>query len=62
MTHDTLPEISWKPIKKRRDRIPPQRVLEEKVLLREWEMDQYDKYFKNVYNRRDLDIDVFKKF
>ena len=40
LTHDTLPETLWRPIKKDFDRVPPQRVLEEKTMLREWEEDQ----------------------
>ena len=33
LTHDTLPEIQWKPIQKLYDRVPPVGVLEEKILL-----------------------------
>lgn len=37
MTHDTLPEVKWRPVEKRVDKIPGQQILEDKVLLRDWE-------------------------
>ena len=41
MTHDTLPETSWRPIEKTYDKIPPPKDLEDKrILLREWEVAQ----------------------
>ena len=62
LTHDTLPENNWKPIKKQYDKLPPPGILNDRVLLREWEAEQLAEYYKNVFDRRDLDIDVFKKF
>ena len=62
LTHDTLPEYNWKPIKKAYDRVPPAPTMDDKVLLREWEQEQLMEYYKNVYDRRNIDIDVFKKF
>ena len=63
-THDTLPEMNWKPIQKTWDRVPPQAYLEEKsrTLLKEWEAEQQAEYYKFVYDRRNLDQDVFKPF
>ena len=62
LTHDTLPETTWRPIDKTFDRVPPQGILGDKVLLREWEQELQGEYFKFVYDRRVLDMDVFKKF
>lgn len=42
--------------------MPPPGILSDRVLLREWEAEQLAEYYKNVFDRRDLDIDVFKKF
>ena len=39
LTHDTLPETNWRPIMKTYDKIPPQNILEDKILLRDWEAD-----------------------
>ena len=39
LTHDVMPEHTWKPIKKAWDRLPPQEVMNDKVFLREWEID-----------------------
>lgn len=64
LTHDTLPEHSnsWRPIQKTFDRVPPEGILMDRILLREWEQELYAENIKYVYNRRDLDADVFKKF
>ena len=63
LTHDALPENNgWRPIKKEYDRVPPEPVLRDKLLLREREMEQANEYFTKVYDRRLLDVDVFKKF
>lgn len=61
LTHDTVPEKQWRPIQKTFDRVPPQAILMEKVPLREWEVEQQNEHLKFVYDRRDLDIDVFRK-
>ena len=63
-THDTLPETNWKPIEKTFDRVPPQFYLEEKskTLLKEWEAEQHAEHYKFVYDRRGIDVDVFKPF
>ena len=44
--------------------MPPQAYLEEKskTLLKEWEAEQQAEYYKFVYDRRNLDADVFKPF
>ena len=40
LTHDTLPENNaWRPIAKTFDKVPPQNILEDKILLRDWEGD-----------------------
>ena len=64
LTHDTLPEHAnhWRPIQKTFDRVPPQGILEDRILLREWEQELQLEYFKFVYDRRNLDLDVFKRF
>ena len=43
------------------DRVPAQAVLEDKTLLREWEMEIMDDYLRHVYDRRLIDMDVFRK-
>ena len=62
LTHDTLPEYSWKPIRKQYDRLPPQPIMDDKVLLLEWEMEQRIDYYNKIYDRREIDVDVFKRF
>ena len=61
LTHDTLPELKWRPIMKVHDKIPPVAVLKDKTLLREWEAEQKKEFFSFVYDRQDIDYDVFKK-
>ena len=61
LTHDTLPETKWRPIQKTYDKIPPQNILEDKILLRDWENDIQTEYFQFVYDRRYIDVDVFRK-
>jgi len=39
MTHDTLPELKWRPIAKTEDKVPSKREMEEAILLREWEIE-----------------------
>jgi hypothetical protein len=55
MTHDTLPEVKWRPVEKRVDKIPGQQILEDKVLLRDWEMAVMNEFFSFVYDRRFID-------
>ena len=52
LTHDALPENAWKPIRKEYDKLPAVGVLNDKVLLREWEMNEADEYFGKIYDRR----------
>ena len=61
LTHDTLPESKWRPIQKTYDKVPPQNILEDRILLRDWEVDQQHEHFSYVYDRRMIDADVFRK-
>ena len=61
LTHDTLPESHWRPIVKTYDKIPPQNILEDRILLRDWEVDCQNEYYRYVYDRRHIDMDVFRK-
>ena len=61
LTHDTVPEKKWRPITKVFDRVPPQPILEDKILLREWEQKQQDEHYDFIYDRRKIDGEVFKK-
>ena len=61
MTHDTLPEVKWRPVEKRVDKIPGQQILEDKVLLRDWEQAVMNEFFSFVYDRRFIDQDVFRR-
>lgn len=36
--------------------------MKDRVLLREWEQEQMNDYYKNIYDRRNIDLDVFKQF
>lgn len=36
--------------------------MDDRVLLREWEGEQMNEYYRNVYDRRNIDLDVFKRF
>jgi len=62
LTHDVLPELSWRPIQKTFDRVPPSGIIDDRTLLREWELEQQNEYYRFVYDRRNLDLDVFKPF
>jgi len=57
-----LPEYNWRPIKKTYDRVPPAGIMDDRILLREWEQEQMNEYYKNMYDRRNIDLDVFKRF
>ena len=37
-------------------------IMRDKILLREWEVDQLNEHFKLLYDRRALDVEIFKKF
>lgn len=38
LTHDTLPEVVWRPIKKFPEPMPPLNVIQDKVNLHAWEL------------------------
>ena len=61
LTHDTLPENEWRPIQKTFNRVPPQGIIDDRILLREWEQEHLIEYYKKIFDRKDYDIDVFKK-
>ena len=61
LTHDTAPEKAWHPIKKAWEKVPPVPIMKEKVLFYEWKMDVENEHYKNRFDRRLVDIDVFKK-
>jgi len=45
LTHDTLPEVQWRPIRPEKVKVPSLTVLEDKVLLRDWETTQQDEFY-----------------
>ena len=57
-----MPEKEWRPIQKTFDRVPPDGIINDKVFLREWEQVQQMEYYQKVFDRKDIDLDVFKKF
>ena len=64
LTHDTFPnnDTKWRPIQKTYDRVPPIAVLEDKTLLREWEIEQMLEYFSYIYDRKNVDFEVLRRF
>lgn len=42
--------------------MPPDIIMKDRILLREWEQEQMNDYYKNIYDRRNIDLDVFKQF
>jgi len=41
--------------------VPPQGIIDDRILLREWEQEHLIEYYKKIFDRKDYDIDVFKK-
>jgi len=62
LTHDTLPEIKWRPIKKMPEQIPEPKVINNKADLHHWEMAIQKEHYSYTYDRRYFDNLVFKKF
>jgi hypothetical protein len=62
MTHDVLPEIKWRPIKKIPEEIPSAEIVNEKVNLQNWEMAMNKAFYAYTYNRIYADNEVFKQF
>ena len=62
LTHDTLPEIEWRPLNKPQEVVPPNWIVRDQVLLREWECEQINEQLKHSYDRRALDVDVLRRF
>ena len=61
-TKDRLPETKWKPIRKEFEPFCPQNIRDDKILFRDWQVDQQSQFFQWVYDRRFVDVDVFRKF
>ena len=61
LTHDTVPEKKWRPIAKTYDRVPPELILNDKILLREWQGNQEEDYEHYVHSRKKIDNDLFRK-
>ena len=62
LTHDTLPELSWRPIEKTYDRVPPEIIMKDKILMKEWEEDMKNEYYRGIFDHRRIYEDVFKAF
>ena len=62
MTHDSLPELNWRPIQKTYDRVPPVAIMDDKILMKEWEEAMRADYMRNVFDHRRIVEDVFKAF
>ena len=60
LTHDTLPEIVWRPIKKIAEALPPANVINDKVNLHAWELALNKEYYAYTFNRIYFDNEVFK--
>lgn len=62
LTHDTLPEIKWRPIKKMPEQIPEPKTINDKQNLHHWELALQKEHYSFTYDRRYFDNLVFKKF
>ena len=64
LTHDVVPEVNWKPIRKEmnRESLPPAPLLSDRVLLREWEMEQLCENHQYYYDKRIVEDEVFQGF
>ena len=62
LTHDTLPEVIWKPIKKYPEKVPPANIINDKINLHSWELAENKEHFAYSFNRIYFDNEVFKKF
>ena len=60
MTHDTLPEIEWRPIKKIPETIPPPDIISDVQKLAHWEYSNNKEHFKFSYDRAYVDNLVLK--
>jgi hypothetical protein len=61
LTHDTVPETKWRPIEKFVEKVPPVPILNDRVLLRDWELDVINEHSSFGYDRRQIDQDVFRR-
>ena len=61
LTHDVLPERMWKAIRYEPDKVPPANIIKDVVLLRDWEQTLINDFHSYFYDRRIIEIDVFKK-
>lgn len=62
LTHDTLPEVKWRPIKKMPEQIPEPRIINDKQNLHHWELALQKEHYSYTYNRIYFDNLVFKQF
>jgi hypothetical protein len=62
LTHDTLPEIVWRPIAKLPELVPPPNIINDKVNLMNWEMQLQKEHYYHTFNRIYFDNEVFKPF
>jgi hypothetical protein len=62
LTHDTLPEIVWRPIKKIPEAMPPGNIINDKVNLQQWEIAMSKDFYSYTFNRIYFDNEVFKAF
>lgn len=61
-THAPNSETFWKPIVRKRDPVPDNSLLNNKVQLKEWEMNLNNQFHANIYDRRVIDQDVLRRF
>jgi hypothetical protein len=60
LTHDTLPELIWRPIKKYAEPMPPPNIINDKLNLHNWEMALNKEHYSYSFNRIYFDNEVFK--
>ncbi len=62
LTHDVIHELYWRPIERKPEEKPPDNVLKDKLLLKDWEQTKVNENFSWIYDRRVIDQEVFKRF
>jgi len=55
LTHDCLAERYWRPIVREEEVKPPDNILRDKLLLKDWELMQVNNYYNYCWDRRIYD-------
>ena len=55
-------ERNWLPIVRKPDAVPDNLIIQNKVQLKEWELNQNNLHMANLYDRRIIDQEVLRRF